>query len=183
MLVLTTYKYVKILLASERIKTHSSERSLLKNLGSWLGRVTIAQGQPVRHKDLDVKGIIIDAFEQGKMIAVLPFVNKASHWLIFADTPQLPLPSSVDSVGILYKAVGRYKATIGRSHVWYHFTVVSAYVSSRQTLAIDLQDPFGHTPTSRNPQICHSKKSKGATHKLKSEFWWVVEWLHPQHES
>lgn len=76
MLVATTYKYVKILLASERIKTHTSERSLLKNLGSWLGRLTIAQGQPVRHRDLDIKGIIIEAFEQGKMIAVLPFVNK-----------------------------------------------------------------------------------------------------------
>ena len=88
MLVTTTYKYVKILLASERIKTHSSERSLLKNLGSWLGRVTIAQGQPVRHRDLDVKGIMIDAFEQGKMIAVLPFVNKASKK---ANQNQLPI--------------------------------------------------------------------------------------------
>ena len=77
MLVTTTYKYVKVLLASERIKTQSSERSLLKNLGSWLGRITIAQGQPVKHKDLDIKGTIIDAYEQGKMIAVLPFVNKA----------------------------------------------------------------------------------------------------------
>ena len=76
MLVATTYKYIKILLASERIKTHTSERSLLKNLGSWLGRITIAQGQPVKHKDLDVKGIMIEAYEQGKMIAVLPFVNK-----------------------------------------------------------------------------------------------------------
>ena len=76
MLVLTAYKYIKILLASERIKTQSSERSLLKNLGSWLGRITIAQGQPVKHKDLDIKGIIIEAYEQGKMIAVLPFVNK-----------------------------------------------------------------------------------------------------------
>ena len=78
MLVATTYKYVRILLASERIITHTSERSLLKNLGSWLGRLTIAQGQPVRHKDLDIKGIIIEAFEQGKMVAVLPFVNKVS---------------------------------------------------------------------------------------------------------
>ena len=60
MLVATTYKYVRILLASERIITHTSERSLLKNLGSWLGRLTIAQGQPVRHKDLDIKGIIIE---------------------------------------------------------------------------------------------------------------------------
>ena len=83
MMVTTTYKYVRILLASERIKTQSGERSLLKNLGSWLGRITIAQGQPVRHKDLDIKGIVMDAYEQGKMIAVLPFVNKVGRpsWL------------------------------------------------------------------------------------------------------
>lgn len=31
----TTHKYIRILLASDRIKTHTSERSLLKNLGTW----------------------------------------------------------------------------------------------------------------------------------------------------
>lgn len=34
-LVATTHKYIRILLASDRIKTHTSERSLLKNLGTW----------------------------------------------------------------------------------------------------------------------------------------------------
>ena len=76
-LVETTYKYVRILLRSERIKTQSGERSLLKNLGSWLGKLTIARNRPVRHRDLDLKGILYEAYEQGKMIAVLPFVNKA----------------------------------------------------------------------------------------------------------
>lgn len=46
----TTYKYVRILLRSERVRTHSGERSLLKNLGSWLGRLTIARSKPVRHR-------------------------------------------------------------------------------------------------------------------------------------
>ncbi|KAK9916879.1 hypothetical protein WJX75_008268 [Coccomyxa subellipsoidea] len=72
----TTYKYVRILLRSERVRTHSGERSLLKNLGSWLGRLTIARSKPVRHRDMDLKGIIYEAYEQGRMIAVLPFVNK-----------------------------------------------------------------------------------------------------------
>ncbi len=75
-LVETTYKYVRILLRSERIKTQSGERSLLKNLGSWLGKLTIARNRPVRHRDLDLKGILYEAYAQGKMIAVLPFVNK-----------------------------------------------------------------------------------------------------------
>ncbi len=34
-LIATTHKYIRILLASARIKTHTSERSLLKNLGTW----------------------------------------------------------------------------------------------------------------------------------------------------
>ena len=68
---------MRILLRSERIKTQSGERSLLKNLGSWLGKLTIARNRPVRHRDLDLKGILYEAYAQGKMIAVLPFVNKA----------------------------------------------------------------------------------------------------------
>ena len=35
----TTYRNLRILLLSERLKTETSERSLLKNLGSWLGKV------------------------------------------------------------------------------------------------------------------------------------------------
>lgn len=72
----TTYKYIRILLRSDRIRTQSGERSLLKNLGSWLGRLTITRNKPVRHRDLDIKGILYEAYEQGKMIAVLPFINK-----------------------------------------------------------------------------------------------------------
>ncbi|KAK9805719.1 hypothetical protein WJX73_001907 [Symbiochloris irregularis] len=75
-LLATSYKYIRILLASEHIKTKSGERSLLRNLGSWLGCLTLARRQPVRQKDLDLKKIVYEAYEQGKMIAVLPFVVK-----------------------------------------------------------------------------------------------------------
>ena len=54
----TTYKYVRILLESERIKTQSGERSLLRNLGSWLGRLTIQRNKMVLFKQLDLKGIM-----------------------------------------------------------------------------------------------------------------------------
>ena len=69
-------RYIRILLASEHIKHKSGERSLLRNLGSWLGCLTLGKQQPVRQKDLDIKKIIYEAYEQGKMIAVLPFVVK-----------------------------------------------------------------------------------------------------------
>lgn len=82
-LVSTTYKYVKVLLDSDKIKTNSGERSLLRNLGSWLGRLTIARHKPVRQRDLDIKAIIYDAYEQGKMIAILPFIGKVFSPQVF----------------------------------------------------------------------------------------------------
>lgn len=38
-----TYSNVSILLESPKIATSSSERSLLKNIGSWLGQITLAK--------------------------------------------------------------------------------------------------------------------------------------------
>lgn len=72
----TTYHYVKVLLEKDRIKHEMSDRSLLKNLGSWLGQLTIAKNKPVRQKDMDLKAIMFEAYEKGKMVAVIPFVHK-----------------------------------------------------------------------------------------------------------
>ena len=77
MLLGITYKHVRSLLASEHLKTKSGERSLLRNLGSWLGRLTLGRQQPIKQRDLDVKQIMYQAYEQGKMIAIMPFLVKA----------------------------------------------------------------------------------------------------------
>lgn len=76
LLVRTTHKYVQVLLTSDRIKRDSGERTLLKNLGSWLGSLTIKRNKPVLHKDLDLKACLFQAYEQGKLVAVIPFVDK-----------------------------------------------------------------------------------------------------------
>lgn len=71
-----TYTNIRALLDSEKIKTSISERSLLKNLGSWLGHLTIEKNKPILQKDLDLKNLLFDAYENGKLIAVIPFVCK-----------------------------------------------------------------------------------------------------------
>lgn len=38
----------------------SEERSLLKNLGSWLGKLTIGKNQPLRAREVDPKSLIIE---------------------------------------------------------------------------------------------------------------------------
>uniref|UniRef100_A0A7I4E1I6 CCR4-Not complex component Not1 C-terminal domain-containing protein n=1 Tax=Physcomitrium patens TaxID=3218 RepID=A0A7I4E1I6_PHYPA len=72
----TTYENCKVLFASNLIKTHSEERSLLKNLGSWLGKLTIRRNQALRARELDPKSLIIKAYQKGLMIAIIPFTSK-----------------------------------------------------------------------------------------------------------
>lgn len=50
----------QVLLGSELIKSSVEERSLLKNLGSWLGKITIGRNQVLRGRDIDPKSLIIE---------------------------------------------------------------------------------------------------------------------------
>ncbi|KAH3670689.1 hypothetical protein OGAPHI_001204, partial [Ogataea philodendri] len=54
----------------------STERSHLKNLGSWLGRLTLTRNKPIQHKYLSFKGLLIEAFDHKKLEIVIPFVCK-----------------------------------------------------------------------------------------------------------
>ena len=55
-----------------------SDRSLLKNLGHWLGLITLARNQPILMVDLDFKPLIIEAYHNGQqeLLYVVPFVAK-----------------------------------------------------------------------------------------------------------
>ncbi|XP_057952190.1 uncharacterized protein LOC131146551 isoform X3 [Malania oleifera] len=75
-IVKAAYENCKVLLRSDLIKSSSEERSLLKNLGSWLGKFTIGRNQVLRAREIDPKSLIIEAYEKGLMIAVIPFTSK-----------------------------------------------------------------------------------------------------------
>ncbi|XP_057476799.1 uncharacterized protein LOC130764518 isoform X2 [Actinidia eriantha] len=75
-IVKASYENCKVLLRSELIKSSSKERSLLKNLGSWLGKFTIGRNQVLKAQEIDPKSLIIEAYEKGLMIAVIPFTSK-----------------------------------------------------------------------------------------------------------
>lgn len=67
---------VKALLKNDQIGLEMSDRTLLKNLGSWLGELTLAKDIVVSEEDLDLKAVLHEAYEKGKMVAVLPFMRK-----------------------------------------------------------------------------------------------------------
>ncbi|KAJ3039081.1 hypothetical protein HDV00_012639 [Rhizophlyctis rosea] len=71
-----TYSNIRILLNSEKTLTSSGERSLLKNLGTWLGGITLAKNKPIKHKNLAVKDLLLEGYDSNRLIVVIPFVCK-----------------------------------------------------------------------------------------------------------
>merc|ERR1719186_2378621 len=77
-----TYKNVGILLKADKSAANFSDRSLLKNLGHWLGLMLLARNKPILMDDLDMKQLIIDAYHGGlqekqqELLYVVPFVAK-----------------------------------------------------------------------------------------------------------
>lgn len=70
-----TVHYCKVMLDSELLKSNSSERTLLKNLGSWLGKLTLGCNKPVLQKHIDIKQNILNAYSKGMMLPILSFVR------------------------------------------------------------------------------------------------------------
>ena len=73
-----TFRNIKVLLRSDKNDQKFCDRALLKNLGSWLGLITLAKNKPVLHKDIDLKCLIVEAFQKGQseLLFVVPFVAK-----------------------------------------------------------------------------------------------------------
>eukprot|EP01114_Cavostelium_apophysatum_P013415 TRINITY_DN3247_c0_g1_i5.p1 TRINITY_DN3247_c0_g1~~TRINITY_DN3247_c0_g1_i5.p1 ORF type:complete len:2234 (+),score=701.16 TRINITY_DN3247_c0_g1_i5:75-6776(+) len=71
-----TYESIGRLLRSDKIVFSMPDRTLLKNLGSWLGLITLARNKPILQRDLALKDLIFEGYEQGRLIAVVPFVCK-----------------------------------------------------------------------------------------------------------
>jgi CCR4-NOT transcription complex subunit 1 len=73
-----TYRNIKVLLRSDKNDQKFCDRALLKNLGSWLGLITLAKNKPILQNDIDLKSLTVEAFQKGQteLLFVVPFVAK-----------------------------------------------------------------------------------------------------------
>ncbi|XP_022920087.1 CCR4-NOT transcription complex subunit 1 isoform X2 [Onthophagus taurus] len=73
-----TYRNIKVLLRADKVIANFSDRSLLKNLGHWLGMLTLARNKPILQNDLDLKSLLVEAYHKGQqeLLYVVPFVAK-----------------------------------------------------------------------------------------------------------
>lgn len=72
----TSFRRVRVLLSGDKIKITSTERLVLKSLGSWIGSLTLARNKPITRKDLDLKELLMHAYSKGRLTTVIPFVSK-----------------------------------------------------------------------------------------------------------
>ncbi|KAI1848953.1 hypothetical protein JX266_005381 [Neoarthrinium moseri] len=71
-----TYISVTRMINSESTLQNSTERTHLKNLGAWLGLLTIARDQPIKHRNIAFKQLLVEAYDTKRLIVVIPFVCK-----------------------------------------------------------------------------------------------------------
>ncbi|ESL05212.1 transcriptional regulatory protein NOT1 [Trypanosoma rangeli SC58] len=74
-----TVASIKRLLNSDKIRADPGERSLLKNLGFWLGHLTLAKNIPITVQDLCFKDLIFMGLREGKLMAVVSCVSRVLH--------------------------------------------------------------------------------------------------------
>jgi len=65
----------QILLQSDNLAS-LNERKMLKSIGSWLGSITLARNIPILQKQLDLKGLLLAAYQKGKLLSVVAFVAR-----------------------------------------------------------------------------------------------------------
>ncbi|KAJ8950014.1 hypothetical protein NQ318_002425 [Aromia moschata] len=73
-----TFRNIRVLLRSDKAIANFSDRSLLKNLGHWLGMLTLSRNKPILQIDLDLKSLLVEAYHKGQqeLLYVVPFVAK-----------------------------------------------------------------------------------------------------------
>ncbi|XP_053809293.1 CCR4-NOT transcription complex subunit 1 isoform X8 [Vidua macroura] len=98
-----TYRNIKVLLTSDKAAANFSDRSLLKNLGHWLGMITMAKNKPILHTDLDVKSLLLEAYVKGQqeLLYVVPFVAKVLESSVRSVVFRPPNPWTMAIMNVL----------------------------------------------------------------------------------
>ena len=96
-----TYISIEKLFNAPLTMNTPTERSLLSNLATWLGSLTIARDKPIKHKNISFKDLLLEAHETQRLILAIPFTCKvlleARKSVVFRP----PNPWLMDIIGVL----------------------------------------------------------------------------------
>lgn len=69
-----SYRKARDLLNSEASINSAAERTTLKTIAMWLGRLTLARNKPIKMRELSLKDLLIQGFDNKRLIVAIPFV-------------------------------------------------------------------------------------------------------------
>ncbi|KAJ5287541.1 hypothetical protein N7478_003227 [Penicillium angulare] len=96
-----TYVSLAKLLNSDATLISSTERGHLKNLGAWLGSLTIAKDKPVKHKNIYFKGLLLEGYDAQRLMVTIPFTCKVLVQATKSTVFKPPNPWLMDVLGLL----------------------------------------------------------------------------------
>ncbi|KAJ5104043.1 transcriptional regulator family: CCR4-Not complex component N.t1.c1 [Penicillium argentinense] len=96
-----TYVSVAKIMNSEATLTSSQDRGHLKNLGAWLGSLTIARDKPIKHKNIFFKGLLLEGYDSSRLMITIPFTCKVLVQATKSTVFKPPNPWLMDILGLL----------------------------------------------------------------------------------
>lgn len=83
-----TYFEIAKLIRSPDTEESQDKRKFLRNLGLWLGSLTLQRNRPILHRNIAFKKLLCEAFDEHRLGSVVPFVCKVltacSNSVVFA---------------------------------------------------------------------------------------------------
>ncbi|KAI9844771.1 MAG: hypothetical protein M1837_005304 [Sclerophora amabilis] len=96
-----TYVSVSRMLNAPSTMDSSIERVHLKNLGGWLGSLTIGRDKPIKHKNISFKDLLIEAYDSSRLIVILPFTCKVIAQASKSTVFKPPNPWTMNIISLL----------------------------------------------------------------------------------
>lgn len=98
----TTCDALRVLLKHvDQAVISTSHRTVLKNLGHWLGLITLARNKPLKARMLDLKALLLRAYDWGWLTAILPLVCKIMEGMQNSKVYKLPNPWTTAIISLL----------------------------------------------------------------------------------
>ena len=101
-----TYESIRRMLNSESIMSLTSERTQLRNLGTWLGNLTIARDQPIKQNNISFKDLLIEGWQTERLLVVIPFTCAVLQQGAKSSVFKPPNPWLMDIIRLLLEFHG-----------------------------------------------------------------------------
>ncbi|KAF2398332.1 Not1-domain-containing protein [Trichodelitschia bisporula] len=146
-----TYISVFRLLNSETIANSGEERNHLKQLGSWLGSLTLARDKPIKHRNISFRDLLLEAHASNRLLFVVPFACKVLVAVQESKIYRPPNPWTVEILRLLVelyhyadlKTVLKFEIELLCNRLGYDHTHVEPATTIRNALNFEEEFPAG----------------------------------------